>query len=86
MYKMSKVYFKKIQYCFVEVDIVDIIKAKELVSQLIENSSKFTMLDLSNGNLNDEEMDDENKEIFQKMKEVYISSGEESDLPEFEMD
>jgi hypothetical protein len=83
---MSKVYFKKIQYCFVEVDIVDIIKAKELVSQLIENSSKFTMLDLSNGNLNDEEMDDENKEIFQKMKEVYISSGEESDLPEFEMD
>jgi hypothetical protein len=44
------------------------------------------MLDLSNGNFNDEEMDDDNRLIFQKMKEVYISSGEESDLPDFELD
>ncbi len=43
------------------------------------------MLDLSNGNFNDEEMDDDNKVIFQKMKEVYISSGEETDLPDFEL-
>ena len=44
------------------------------------------MLDLCNGIFNDEEMDEDNKTIFQKMKAVYISSGEESDLPEFQMD
>lgn len=44
------------------------------------------MLDLSNGSFNDEELDNENKEIFQKMKQVYITSGEESELPEFELD
>ena len=83
---MAVVYFKKIQYCFVEVDIDDIKEAKKLVGELIENSSKFTMLDLSNGSFNDEELDNENKEIFQKMKQVYITSGEESELPEFELD
>lgn len=83
---MAVVYFKKIQYCFVEVDIDDIKEAKKLVGELIENSSKFTMLDLSYGSFNDEEMDNENKEIFQKMKQVYITSGEESELPEFELD
>lgn len=44
------------------------------------------MLDLCNGNFNDEEMDDDNKELFQKMKEVYISSGEESKLLDFQLD
>lgn len=44
------------------------------------------MLDLSKGSFNDEELDNENKEIFQKMKQVYITSGEESELPEFELD
>lgn len=83
---MAIVYFKKIQYCFVEVDMDDVNEAKNLVKELIENSPKFTMLDLSNGNFNDEEMDEDNKTIFQKMKEVYISSGEESDLPDFELD
>ena len=83
---MAVVYFKKIQYCFVEVDIDDIKEAKKLVGELIENSSKFTMLDLSKGSFNDEELDNENKEIFQKMKQVYITSGEESELPEFELD
>lgn len=83
---MAVVYFKKNQYCFVEVDIDDIKEAKKLVGELIENSSKFTMLDLSNGNFNDEELDNENKEIFQKMKQVYITSGEELELPEFELD
>lgn len=83
---MAIVYFKKIQYCFVEVDMDDVNEAKNLVKELIDNSPKFTMLDLSNGNFNDEEIDDDNKAIFQKMKEVYISSGEESELPEFEMD
>jgi hypothetical protein len=83
---MAIVYFKKIQYCFVEVNIEDITEAKSLVKELIENSPKFTILDLCNGNFNDEEMDDDNRLIFQKMKEVYISSGEESDLPDFELD
>ena len=31
-------------------------------------------------------MDDDNKEIFQKMKQVYLSSGEDTGLPEFELD
>lgn len=83
---MAIIYFKKIQYCYIEVDIKDDSEAKKLVGELIDNSSKFTMLDLCNGNFNDEEMDDDNKELFLKMKEVYISSGEESELPEFELD
>lgn len=83
---MAIVYFKKIQYCFIEVNIEDITEAKSLVKELIQNSPKFTMVDLSNGNFNDEEMDEDNKVIFQKMKEVYISSGEETDLPDFELD
>ena len=83
---MTKVYFKKIQYCYVEIDVEDRKEAKSLVKELIENSPKFTMLDLCNGKFNDEEMDDDNKTIFQKMKAVYISSGEESELPEFQMD
>lgn len=83
---MAKVYFKKIQYCFVEVDMDDVNEAKSLVKELIENSPKFTMLDLSNGYFNSEEMDEDNKTIFQKMKEIYVSSGEESDLPDFELD
>ena len=83
---MTKVYFKKIQYCYVEIDVEDRNEAKSLVKDLLENSPKFTMLDLCNGIFNDEEMDDDNKTIFQKMKAVYISSGEESDLPEFEME
>ena len=44
------------------------------------------ILMLIRGYFNDEEMDEDNKTIFQKMKEVYISSGEESDLPDFELD
>ena len=73
---MAIIYFKKIQYCYVEVDIKDDSEAKKLVGELIDNSSKFTMLDLCNGNFNDEEMDDDNKELFDQFCDWFQNSPE----------
>ncbi len=61
-------------------------EAKSLLEEFIDSVPKFTMLDLSNGNLNEEEKDEDNEEVYNKLKSVYLASGEEDEMPEFEVD
>jgi hypothetical protein len=44
------------------------------------------MLDLADGNLNEEEKEEDNEGVFNKLKSVYLASGEEEEMPEFEVD
>ena len=83
---MTRVYFKKIQYCFVDIDMDNNEEAKSLIEEFIDSVPKFTMLDLSNGNLNEEEKDEDNERVFNKLKSVYLASGEEEEMPEFDVD